>query len=307
MAAPNSNYDNISAITRKLYIPKLVDNIFDSNALMQRWKKNGIDIINGGTSIVQPLLYSKPTSGGWYSGADTLNTAANDKRTAASFEWKQAHTSITISGIDEIKNAGNSAVIKHVETEVQSAELYLADILGTGLFNAGSTSKAIIGLRLMVAASGTYGGIAKGTFSWWQGNVSTETVLTLALMQAMHGDCRIDNDSTSVLVTTQDILDDYNNLLQPQMRFQDNKTADGGFMNLLYKGKPMIVDSHCPSSHLFFLNEKYMSLKISKQRNFKFEPFIKPVNQDASVAHIFFAGALTGSNCRMQGMFTSIA
>lgn len=304
---PNSNFDNISAITQKLYMRKLVDNIFDSNTLLQRWKKSGIDILDGGTKIVQPLLYAKTTARGWYSGADTLTTDANDKRTAAEFEWRQAHASITITGLDELKNNGTPAIIKHVESEVQAAELSLADTLGTGLFNAGTTTDAIIGLRLMIAATGTYGGIAKATYSWWQGNVSTEAVLSLPLMQALHGDAKIDGDMTTMWVTTQDILDDYSNLLQPQMRFQDPKTADGGFQNLLYKGKPIIVDSHCPDSHLMALNEKYISLKVHKKRNFKFEPFIKPTNQDSSIAHIFWAGALTGSNCRMQAMFTSIA
>lgn len=307
MAVPNSSYDNISAITQKLYMKKLVDNIFASNALLQRWRKSGIDIIDGGTKIVVPLLYAKPTAGGWYSGADTLTTAANDKRTAAEFEWAQAHTSITITGRDEIINSGVSAIIKHVESEVQAAELYLADLIGTGLFNAGTTTNAIIGLRLALQTTGTYGGIAKATYSWWQSNISTETVLTLPLMQALHGDAKIDGDQSTVSVTTQDILDDYNNLLQPQMRFTDSKTADGGFENLMYKGKPMIVDSHCPASHLMMLNEKYLSLKVSKKRNFKFEPFIKDTNQDASVAHVLWAGLLTCNNCRMQAMFTSIA
>lgn len=304
--APNTNFDNLSAITQKLYMKRLVDNVFESNALFQRWKAKNIDIRDGGTKIVEPLLYAKTTAGGWYSGADTLTTSANDKRTAAEFEWKQAHASITITGLDELKNNGVSAVVKHVESEVQAAELTLADTLGTGLFNSGVTTDSLIGLRLALAASGTYGGISKTNFSWWQSNVSTDTTLTLPLLQAMHGDCKIDGDQTTVWVTVQDILDDYNNLLQPQMRFQDSKTADGGFQNLLYKGKPMIVDSHCPDNHLFSLNEKYLSLVVHKKRNFKFEPFTKPTNQDVSVAHIFWAGALTCNNCRMQGMFTSL-
>jgi hypothetical protein len=305
--APNANYDNISAITQELYMKKLVDNVFDSNALFQRWRKGNVDIQDGGTKIVQPLLYAKSTAVGWYSGADTFTTSSNVKRTAAEFEWKQSQASITITGIDEIKNNGTAAIIKHVEAEVKTAELTLADYLGTAIFNDGTTPKSLLGLRLMIAATGTYGGIAKGTYSWWQGNVSTETVLTLPLMQALHGDAKVDGDQPTVWVTTQDIFDDYANLLQPQQRFQDSKTADGGFENLLYKGKPIIVDSHCPDYHMFALNEKYISFVIAKSRNFRFDPFIKTVNQDASVAHIYFAGALVCSNPRMQAMFTSIA
>jgi hypothetical protein len=70
-------YDQISAITEKTFIKKLADNYFDSNALTARLKKNSLEMIDGGTSIIQPLAYANVTASGWYSGSETLNTTDN--------------------------------------------------------------------------------------------------------------------------------------------------------------------------------------------------------------------------------------
>jgi len=307
MALPNSNYTNLSSITNELFLPKMVDQIFNSNALFARWKKKIVKK-DGGLKIVQPLLYATTTATGWYSGADTLDITPNEKRTAAEFEWKYAHASLTITRQDELVNSGTSQIIDHVRTEVQVAEKTLSNSLGTALFNAGTTTNALIGLRLMCQGTGyTYGNISKTTYSWWRSSVFTDTVLTLPILNGAFGDLTIDSDGPSVIVTTQDILDDYCNLLQPQQRFADSKTADAGFQNLTYRGKPIVVDSHCPTGYAFMLNESYIDFIVHKDEMFRFEPFIKPPNQNVSVAHIYFAGVLVCNNCRMQGMFTSIA
>jgi len=304
MAVP---FTEINAITQKFFVKKLVDNIFDSNPLFQRWKKNNYQSVEGGTSLMVPVAYATTTASAWYSGSDTLDTSANDQITAAEFDWKQIHSSITITKLDELKNAGPLAMVDFVKSKVQLAEKTIKDNLGTALYNVGTAANEIVGLRAMVDASRTYGGINSSTNTWWDCQEdTTTTTLTMKALQALEGDVKIDNDRPSVHMTTQDIFDTYYALLQPQQRFQDDDTARGGFVNLIFNGKPVIVDSHCPASHWFMLNEDYIMLKYHKDENFRFEPFIKPTNQNVSVAHIFWTGALCGSNPRMQAKFTGL-
>jgi hypothetical protein len=302
-------YGEQASITLKKFMPKLVDNIFASNALLQRWRRNKtLRTIDGGRSIMVPVAYATTTASGWYSGADTLDTTANDQITAAEFDWKFAYSNMTITREDELKNSGVSGVVNFVKSKVQLSEKTLADNIGTGIFNLGTTTKAIIGLRLMVDSAGTYGGINRTTSSWWAAQEdSTTTILSLALMQGLQGDAQVDSDKFDVWAATQDIYDIFYALVQPQQRFQDTETAKAGFTNLLFNGKPVIVDSHCPSSNMFGLNENYIEFVVHKDENFRFEPFIKPVNQNVSSAKIYFAGALTCSNCRMQGKLGAIA
>lgn len=302
-------YNEISATTQKYYIPRLVDNIFNSNALLQRWrKKEQYKAESGGTTIMQPVLYATTSAVQWYSGADTLSTTANDQITAAEFTRAHIAANITISHTDELQNDSDARMVDFVRSKVQAAEMTIADSIGTAMFNLGTDTKAIVGLRLAVDSAGTYGGINRSSYSWWSAQEdSTSTVLTMPLLQGAYGDCTVGNDKPTVAVTTQDLYDAYNNLLTPLQRFQDEDTAKGGFTNVMFNGIPVIVDSHCTASHWFFLNEKYFTLYYNKNDNFRFEPFIKPVDQAMASAKIFWAGQLVCSNCRMQYKFGALA
>lgn len=300
-------YDQISAITQKKIVPKMVDNIFDSNPLLQRARKKFYEKTDGGTSILQPLGYAQVSAGGWYSGADTLSTTDNDVFTSAEYSWKQIYKNITISRMDELKNSGDSAILKFVKQKVQVAEKSIEDDMGTGLYNAGTTANAIGGLRLILSTSNTVGGISQSTYSWWAAQVdSSTTTLNMAAMQSRDNACTIGNDGPTVIMTTRTLYNSYYGLLQPQQRFMDSDTAKGGFSSLMFNGKPVIVDSHCPANHMMFLNEQYLKLYYHPEENFRFEPFQKPINQNVKVAKIYWAGAFGTSNCRMQGLLSAL-
>lgn len=304
MAVP---YGEISSITQKKFVPKMVDNIFASNPLFARWKKSGkMNTYDGGTSLMLPVAYAQTTAAGAYSGSDTLDVVANDQITAAEFNLKYYYASISINRTDELQNAGAAQIINFVKAKVQLAEKTLADQLGTDLFNAGTDAKRFVGLRSMVLNSGTYGGIVRSSNSWWNAQVSTATSLTLARMRTLKGQCTVDSDKPNVHITTQTQYDNYYGLLQPQQRFQDSETANGGFTNILFEGNPVIVDSHCPSGYWFMLNENYIEPYSHSDENFRFEPFMKPYNQNTSYAKIYHTMILAGTNCRMQGVFTSL-
>jgi hypothetical protein len=165
-------YDQISAVTQKFYVPKLYDNIFDSNPLLQRAKKKWYEKVNGGTSIMVPLNYAQASAGGWYSGADTLNTTDNDVLTSAEYAWKQIYKTISISRMDELKNSGDAAILKFVKQKMQVAEKSIMDDMGTGLYSAGTDPKSIAGLRVIVDVDSTVGGISQSTYSWSSGHLA---------------------------------------------------------------------------------------------------------------------------------------
>jgi hypothetical protein len=301
-------YDQISGITQRKFIPKLYDNIFNSNPLLQRHRKRSYELVDGGISIMVPLNYAVPTASGWYFGADTLNVNDNDQITAAEYTWKALYTNISILRTDELKNAGDEQMVSLVKSKVKIAEKQMEDQLGTGIFSNATNAKSIVGLQQIVATSNTIGGISQSSFSWWgAGSVdSTTTTLSLSAMQTVWNLCTIGSWSPTVAVTTRSIFNSYYALLQPQQRFQDSESASGGFQSLLFNGLPILPDSHCPSSNLFFLNEDYMHLWAHKDEDMRFEPFAKPINQNVKVAKIYWMGAYGTSNARLQGALTGI-
>jgi hypothetical protein len=299
-------YNQLSAITEKKFIPKMTDNIFNSNPLMQRAKKKFEEKLDGGERIVQPLNYAMVTASGWYTGADTLDTTDNEVITAAEYTWKQLYAAIAITRADELKNSGDSRVINLVKSKVQIAEKTMGDKLATGLYSNGSDSESIVGLRDIVATDQTVGGISQTTYTWWAAQVdSTTTALTIAAMQARDNLCTVNNDAPTVIATTRTLYNSFYGLLQPQQRFMDEETAKAGFKALMFNGKPVLPDSYCPASHMFFLNENYLHLYVHKDENMRFEEFQKPINQNVKVAKVHWMGAFGSSNNRLQGALTA--
>lgn len=107
-----------------------------------------------------------------------------------------------------------------------------------------------------------------------------------------------------------------------------------GFTELYYNGMPIIADEKCPAGKLFMVNintwhllvqemprtQGYVNLELKADvitgqydlntqvpfRGFNKSPFVRPVNQAGSVAHIIFRGDLVCSNPKRNGAFTAL-
>ncbi len=302
-------YDQISAITQKKWVPKLVDNIFDSDILLKRAKSRGwYEAKNGGTSIMQPLMYAQITAAGSYAPQAQLDTTDNDTFTSAEYQWKYYYANITISGPDEKKNSGDAAILDFVKNKTMAAEKTLMDLIGDGIYSAGTTSTDIGGLRLVVDNANTVGGIDQSTYTWFQAQEdSTTTTFGISALQTQFNTLTINSESPTIAVATRANYNRYYGFLQPSQRFIDTESAKGGFQSLMFNGIPFVVGSKCPASHIFLLNESYLHLYYHPERNFNMQNFIPSSVHDAKTAKIFWMGNLGISNPRKCGKFTAVA
>lgn len=300
-------YDQISAITEKYYVPKLEDNIFDSNPYMRRIKQRSLVKIDGGTQVMVPLEYAVNGAGGWYSGADTLDTSDTEVITAADYSLKQIYENISIKRSDELKNSGDAAKLNFVKSKLKNAEKSMIDRIGTGLYSDGSTAKSIVGLRDFCATDQTVGGIDQSSYSWWQSNVdSSTTVTSMSALQSQWNAAVVDNMAPTVALTTRAIFNYYYALLQPQQRFTDSDSAKGGFSSLMFNGIPVLADSHCPASHFFFVNEDVVKMYVHKDEWMRFVPFSEPLDQNVRLAKIYSMLAFTSGNNRLLACLSAL-
>lgn len=299
-------WEEVNAVTEKKWMPKLVDNIFKSNPLLDKLSKKMVKM-DGGISIMVPLNYAAGT-GGWYSGTDSLDNTQASNIAAAEFTWKQAYESISITRRDELMNSGDAAKLNFVKSKLQVAEKSLKDRLSTGLYNAGSDSKAILGVRCFVTTSSTYGGISQSSYSWWQSNVdSTSTVFSLSAIQTQWGTVSLNGDTPDIIVSD---VGNFNRLwsaLQPQQRFMSQETADAGFVGLSFNNAPWYADNHAPSNSVYLLNTEYLKLIVHPDENMRFEPFAQLTAQNVKVAHIYHMTVLASTNNRMHAGLTALA
>ena len=307
----NANFDALLSTTLAKYRDQLTDNVFTARPLTYFLTDKGrIRMIDGGTKIVEPLIYGQNSTVASYSGYDTIGLTAQDGITAAEFEWKQYAASIAISGIEEAKNNGDAAILNLLEAKVMQAEESLREGFNTMFFGdgTGNSGKNWNGLGNLVEASGTVGGINRATAGneyWRSYEENTAGALTLAQMATAYNSVSVGNDHPDMVLTTQTLYEKYESLLQPQLRYTDTKTADAGFQNLLFKAAPVVYDVGCTAGVMYFLNSKYLTLVGHSGKWFSQTEFVRPENLDAKYALIMCYGNLTVRNAKKQGKLTA--
>jgi len=309
MVAANSNFDNLLTTTLANYRKQLTDNVFTARPLTYALMDKGrIRMLNGGTKIVEPLIYGLNSTVGSYSGYDSIALTPQEGISAAEFEWRQYAASISISGMEEAKNNGDQEIINLLEAKIMQAEESMREGFNTMFFGdgTGNSSKNWNGLGNLVESGNTVGGIDSNTYTWWKSyEENTSTALTLAQMATAYNTVSVGNDHPDVLLTTQTLFEKYEALLQPNLRYTDTKTADAGFQNLLFKAAPVMYDTGCTAGTFFFLNSKYLTLVGHSDKWFSQTAFISPEDTDARYALIMCYGNLTVRNRAKQGKLTA--
>ena len=305
----NPNFDALLSTTLANYRDQLTDNVFTARPLTYFLTDKGrIRMLNGGTKIVEPLIYGQNSTVASYSGYDTISLTAQSGITAAEYEWKQYAASIAISGIEEAKNNGEQEIINLLEAKIMQAEESMREGFNQMFFadGTGNSGKNWNGLGNIVEASGTVGGIDRSTNTYWRSyEENTAGALTLAQMNTAYNSVSVGNDHPDIVLTTQTLYEKYESLLQPQLRYTDTKTADAGFQNLLFKAAPVTYDTHCTAGVVYFLNSKYLTLVGHSGKWFAQTDFIRPENMDARYALIMCYGNLTCRNAAKQGKLTA--
>ena len=307
----NPNFDALLSTTLANYRDQLTDNVFSDRVLTNHLMQKGrIRMINGGTKIVEPLIYGQNTTVASYSGYDTISLAAQSGITAAEYEWKQYAASIAISGIEEAKNNGEQEIINLLEAKIMQAEESMREGFNTMFFadGTGNSGKDWNGLGNIVESGNSVGGINSATAGneyWRSYEDNNNDPLTLAQMATAYNTVSVGNDHPDMILTTRVLFEKYESLLQPQLRYTDTKTADAGFQNLLFKAAPVVYDTAAPAGVMFFINSKYLSLVGHSGKWFQQTEFVRPENLDARYALIMCYGNLTCRNRKKQGKLTA--
>lgn len=308
--AGNASFDSLLSTTLANYRDQLTDNIFTARPLTNHLMENGrMRMVDGGTKIVEPLIYGQNDTVGSYSGYDTISLTAQEGISAAEYEWKQYAASIAISGIEEAKNNGEAAIINLLEAKIMQAEESMREGFNQMFFadGTGNSGKDWNGLGNLVDSAGVVGGIdsaGAGNGFWQSYEEGTAGALSLADMSTAYNSVSVGNDHPDMVLTTQTLFEKYESLLQPQLRYTDAKTADAGFQNLLFKSAPVVYDVHAPAGTVFFINSKYLTLVGHSGKWFEQTEFVRPENLDAQYALIMCYGNLTCRNRAKQGKLT---
>ncbi len=322
MAFANPSISDIIATTIQNRSGIIADNVTKNNALLSRLKQRGnVKKFSGGNVILQELSFAENANAGYYSGYETLPVAAQDVISAAQYDIKQAACPVTISGLEQLQNAGKEQIIDLLEGRIAVAESTMANLISSGLYSDGTGygGKEITGLNLQVPvnpATGSPGGIDRATWNFWRSKMfdfttdggaavsasNIQTYFNKLWAQLVRG-----NDRPDLIIVDSVLWGFYTASLQLIQRFTSSDSANLGFVTQKFMDADVVLDGgiggFCPASTGFFLNTKYLFYRPHSQRDMvPLSPGKRySVNQDAEVQILAWAGNLTASGLQFQG------
>ena len=331
MAFANSAITDIIATTIQRRSGVLADNLTQNNAILQRLNAKGnVQPFSGGNVILQEIMYNDPNTNNAnsYSGYEVLNITPDSPISAAQFSITQYADSVTMSGLEMLQNSSKEAIIDLLDGRMQVSEARLLNRISGDIFldGTGNGGKNLDGLGAAVAVSptsGTYGGINRATWSFWQNQAfsgvtnggaavsaaNIQSYMTQLAIKLVRG-----TDKADLIVADNNYYNLYVNSLQAIQRVTDPEMAGSGFASLKFYGGGTSADvvlgggigAQEPANHMYFLNTDYIFFRPHKDRNFvPIGGERQSVNQDAIVKLIGWAGNLTSSGAQFNGVLTA--
>lgn len=314
--------NDVTVIARRRIMPYIVDQVYRSNPLFFRLYA-AKRIVPGGTHIEIPAMYQAPTAGGPYQGYQVLDVTPTDTDKNLAFGWKQYYAPVTVDGLTMIQVDSPESIANFLKLKFQKAKMFMADTLGHAIWSDGSDPLALIGIEAAVDDGGvapTYGGLTRSANTWLNATDDSVTaVMTLPFLENLWSSAEEGAHTPTLILSRKEQYNRYWNLLQVGQNYpqqpggSDTILGSAGFTNLLFNQVPWTKDSHVPdgpnasNSGIYMLNEEFIELIVSPRADMYLQDFIRPHDQDAMVALILWAGALTFSNTARQAKATAVA
>lgn len=311
---PSTVDSAVLSMTLADYQKRLTDNVYNDTVVLKLANEAGNKkTIDGGLSIVEPLIKSKQTDGGFYLGADVLNNTQLNTTNLVEYKWQNVYEPIVITRDEERQNSGDMhKILDLVGAKIQLSERAIKDRLDQALSTPVGEANNLIDLETLVG-TGALGNLNGSTDTFWQSTVTTSgafatqglTDMTTATY-AVSSSATMDNPT--VYLTNKVIFQKFEQTRLPLERISNgNLTANAGFTNLTFKGKPVVYGNYIGAGLMFGLNMNYIYWAVDSATDFVTTPFITPANQTIKVAYILCRGNLITNNRRRQFKLTSIS
>ena len=312
------NLSEITTTTIKNYAPMMADAVTENSALLKRLKKKGkVKMVMGGETIIQPLEYAENVTGKWYTGYEILDIRPSEVFSAAEYVLKEYSINVTISGREMLQNAGEQQMRPLLAAKVSNAYKTMVNQLSAGVYSDGTGfgGKQITGLLAQVSSApstGIVGGIDRASWTFWRNQAAEGTLLAPAApMRKMWLKLCRNNEKPDLIVADDAGYEAYWGSLTELQRFSSQRDEAGmGWSSLKFNTADLVLDGgiggSAPENTLFFLNTDYLFWRPHSDQNMgPIEPATRyPINQNALVKPLGFAGNLCMNNAMFQGVVT---
>ena len=284
-ASGSSQYNELTYVTRRAFIPKLVVQLYNSTPLMAALIANSQQASGGVSQVTVPVQGSQFVNAQWsdYSGS-FAQPSVQQGAFNAEFNLKLMIAPVPFLGMEGAVQQDH-AVIPLIEARMNDATNVMMDAMATALYNNTTNTQQFTGLPLAVSSSGTYGNIDRATYTWWaskQYAAGSVNPTRQNVLQYISGTVKNGAEVPSFGVCgfgtwtllAQDYVGQEQYVITPGSGFDaDGNGPQAAFRALMVAGVPIYPDPYCPEGILYLLNTNYLSLYIHDQGSFVFTGF----------------------------------
>jgi len=288
-ATGSQQYTELTYVTRRAFIPKLVVQIYNSTPLMAALIANSQQASGGVSSVTVPVQGSQFVNAQWSDYSGSFNQPSVQQGAYnAEFDLKLMIAPVPFLGMEgAVQN--DAAIIPLIEARMNDASNVMMDAMATALYYNTTNTQQFIGLPGAVSntdpAAGAYGNISRSSNTWWQSTVYTAGNVNPTrqnILQYISGTVKKGAEVPTFGVCgfgtwtllAQDYVGQEQYVITPGNGFDgDGNGPQAAFRALMVAGVPIYPDPYCPEGTVYFLNSNYLSLYVHEQGSFVFTGF----------------------------------
>jgi len=275
-----ANTTTLAELIVQLYKGPWVEALNTNTFLLTRiQQKQGV-----GEGVRWPVRYAGNSSAGSYGEGDTGAGAGNQGFKKAFLTWKLNKVEVEVSGLAQAVGDNGGMIVPALRTEL---DLGLSDVRGninTQLMSdgTGNSGKDITGLFAAIADTGTYGGLDRGTYTWWKSYVNanggTPRNLSEELVRTVKSTVEARGGRVTAIYAGSTQWYKYGDLLRAERRQQNPVSLTGGYQALDFEGIPLIKVPGYSQTRMDFVDEALLEYVVLK--DFEAKPMAKTKDSD---------------------------
>jgi hypothetical protein len=287
-ATGSTQYTELTYVTRRAFIPKLVVQLYNSTPLLAALIANSQQASGGVSSVTVPVQGAQFVNAQWsdYSGS-FAQPSVQQGAFNAEYNLKLMITPVPFLGMEGVAQQ-DAAIIPLVEARMNDATNVMMDAMATALYNNYTNTQQFIGLPGAIDDGTnlvTYGNISRTNYTWWKSkvyNAGNVNPTRQNILQYISGTVKNGAEVPSFGVCgfgtwtllAQDFVGQEQYVITPGSGFDaDSNGPQAAFRALMVAGVPIYPDPYCPEGTVYFVNTNYLNLYIHEQGSFVFTGF----------------------------------
>lgn len=264
-----ADLNQFDALTRKFFMPGLVDGVFKSGALLAYLKANCLETIAGANTWQQNFIHRR-MNGSWLdlrTGGDTFDTSRLQIENGLTWDLRGAQVSISadLAQLNTILT-GEGTGFDYVDDRMQAGGLTMSEALAIAIYKdgqqAGRTTR-INGLDEALS-DGTTNGYQGVTFANYGTAVrannngalnspmtapaASTPLISYNIMEQAYSSVSIGNEEPNVMVSTPLGVSFIKQAFQTQQRFQPASETKFGFTGVKFNNAVIFTDNYAPGT-----------------------------------------------------------